>query len=384
LRAESQRGNERRAVAFAAVDMSAGEASMSDDDVRKGQGSTHIDKTEFARRFRHRFYDPAFDAVAPEIGRLIDLAWEAYDGSRKAPRTRKAGPGFADPDYDLSLDWLAARDAIAVAEQRQRDPTAPLRILGICGSPRTDETCPGEMSKTFRLIQLAREIVEAAGIEFDLLDLSRLTSEYGRVIYPCKGCVSTAMPLCHWPCSCYPNHAIGQVNDWMNEIYPRWVAAHGIFIATPVHWNQTPSVLKLMIDRLVCADGGNSDPTSTGGKDAAKAKSLELKGWDYPRHLAGRAFAIVVHADAEGARSVRHALADWLTSMHLIEAGGVSTIERYVGYYEPYATSHQALDRDEGFQEETRNAARALVRQVQMIRAGQQEPEATLEEPRKK
>ena len=48
---------------------------MGDDDVRKGQGSTHIDKTAFAHRFRSRFYDPTFDAVAPEIGRLIDLAW---------------------------------------------------------------------------------------------------------------------------------------------------------------------------------------------------------------------------------------------------------------------------------------------------------------------
>ena len=67
--------------------------------VRKGQGSTHIDKTAFAARFRQRFHDPAFDAVEPEIGRLIDLAWEAYDGYRKAPRTRKAGPGYADPDY---------------------------------------------------------------------------------------------------------------------------------------------------------------------------------------------------------------------------------------------------------------------------------------------
>ena len=359
---------------------------MDDDasDVRKGQGSTHIDKTAFAERFRQRFFDPAFDAVEPEIGRLIDLAWEAYDGSRKAPRTRKAGPGFADPDYDLSVDWIAARDAIAAAEKRHRDPAASLRILGICGSPRSDETCPGEMSKTFRLIQLAREIVEAAGIEFDLLDLSHLTSEYGRVIYPCKGCVSTAMPLCHWPCSCYPNHAIGQVNDWMNELYPRWVAAHGIFIATPVHWYQVPSTLKLMMDRLVCADGGNPDPTSTHGKDAAKAKELELTGWHYPRHLAGRAFAIVVHGDVEGARSVRTALADWLTWMHLVEAGASAIIDRYVGYYEPYATSHQALDRDEGFQEETRNAARALVRQVQMMREGRKEPDRELDEPRKK
>ena len=106
-------------------------------------------------------------------------------------------------------------------------------------------------------------------------------------------------------------------------------------------------------------------------------------GWDYPRHLAGRAFALVVHADAEGAQNVRHALTNWLTAMHLVEAGTAS-IDRYVGYYEPYATSHQALDRDEGFQEEVRNAARALVNQVRMIRHGHKEPDAALEEPRKK
>ncbi len=67
------------------------------------------------------------------------------------------------------------------------------------------------MSKSFRLVQLARRTLEAHGCEVDLLDLSALTSEYQRVIHPCKACVSTAMPLCHWPCSCYPNHSLGQV-----------------------------------------------------------------------------------------------------------------------------------------------------------------------------
>ena len=84
------------------------------------------------------------------------------------------------------------------------------------------------------------------------------------------------MPLCHWPCSCYPNHSLNQVNDWMAEIYERWVAAHAVVIVTPTHWYSTPSALKLMIDRLVCADGGNPDPTSTHGKDPVKAKAIEL------------------------------------------------------------------------------------------------------------
>ena len=83
------------------------------------------------------------------------------------------------------------------------------------------------MSKTFRLTKEAEKIfAETEGFKVDLLDLSVLTAEYGRVIYPCKACVSTAMPLCHWPCSCYPNHYLGQAQDWMYEIYLRWVAAH--------------------------------------------------------------------------------------------------------------------------------------------------------------
>jgi hypothetical protein len=38
---------------------------------------------------------------------IIAGAWDGCSNSRKAPVTRKAGPGFADPDYDHALDWLA-------------------------------------------------------------------------------------------------------------------------------------------------------------------------------------------------------------------------------------------------------------------------------------
>src|SRR5437660_12486660 len=106
-------------------------------------------------------------------------------------------------------------------------------------------------------------------------------TQYGRHIHPCKACFSTAPALCHWPCSCYPNYGSGQTQDWMNEIYPMWVRAHGVIIVTPVNWYQVSSPLKLMMDRLVCADGGNPDPTLTHGKDAKRAKEVELDGWDY-------------------------------------------------------------------------------------------------------
>ena len=156
-------------------------------------------------------------------------------------------------------------------------------------------------------------------------------------------------------------------------------------IVTPVNWYQAPSALKVMIDRLVCADGGNPDPTSTGGKDPQKAKALEMKGWDYPRHLAGRVFSVVVHGDAAGAETLRRILTDWLNDMGMIPAGHAAELDRYIGYYEPYATSHEALDHDRAFHEEMRNAARTLVQAVKLLRRGRlAQPDARLREIRAK
>ena len=354
--------------------------------VRKGMPSVQLTKAEFAKRFRGRFYDPAFAKLRPQIEAIVETAWQAYDEYHKSPRTRRAGPGFADPSAQLPIEWLATRRAIRAAQRRQKDPSSPSRILLVNASSRSEHTCPGEMSKTFRLAAIAERIVRREpGFEADLLDLSRLTSEYGRVIHPCKACVSTAMPLCNWPCSCYPNHALGQVNDWMAEIYPRWVAAHGVMILAPVNWYQAPSTLKLMIDRLVCADGGNPDPTSTGGKDPKRAKELELKGWSYPRHLAGRVFSVVVHGDAAGVETLRRILTDWLADIGLIPAGHKALLGSYLGYYRPYATSHTDLDEDVAFREETRNAARTLVEAVRMLRRGElKQPDRRLRETRPK
>ncbi len=340
-------------------------------DVRKGQAPATLSRNEFGVRYRGSFFDPAFAPEQAAIGRLEEIAWAAYSEGRKAPVTRLAGPGYADPNYKLSEDWLATKQALDSAQAAWAEPDNPSRVLVVCGSARNDGTCPGEISKSFRLSHWVCEALEGAGMQTDLLDLSLLTSEYGRKIYPCKGCVSTAMPLCHWPCSCYPNHALNQTNDWMADIYPRWVAAHAVVIVTPVYWYQSPSPLKLMMDRLVCADGGNPDPTSTSGKKPAKAKALELAGWSYPQHLAGRAYGLVVHGDVVGIEGLRRELSDWLDWMGLIDAGVQARLDRFIGYYEPYATSHEALDRDAALQQETRNVGLAVAHAVQALRSGQ-------------
>ncbi|MEP7061999.1 MAG: flavodoxin family protein [Betaproteobacteria bacterium] len=353
--------------------------------IRKGQAPARLTRVEFTRRFSQTLADPAFAKDPASMRSVEATAWSGYHFSRKSPVTRPAGRGFADPAYETSVEWLATRERLRAAEKLQRDPATRSRVLVICGAPRNDGSCPGEMSKTYRLAKLAEEVLKKKRIDADLLDLSLITSDYHRHIHPCKACVSTAMPLCHWPCSCYPNHSLGQTNDWMAEIYERWTLAHGVMIVTPVHWYQVPSVLKLMIDRLVCADGGNPDVTSTHGKNAAEAKALELAGWPYPKHLAGRTYGVVVHGDVAGIEGVRRALCDWLDWMGLIGAGAAARLDRFIGYYEPYATSHDALDRDEAVQEEVRNAARALGEAVTQLRAGTlSAPGAALEPPRPK
>jgi multimeric flavodoxin WrbA len=353
---------------------------------RKGQAPEWpMPREEFARRFRANFYDPMYEQEADAVTRLEAVAWKVYEEDRKWPRTAKAGPGFHDPEFELSVQWRATRDKLLEAEKKQKDPSTRSRVLVICGSSRNDGTCPGEISKTWRLAKMAEETLAKEGIEVDFLDLSRLQSDYALRIYPCKACVSTAQPLCHWPCSCYPNHAFNQVNDWMAEIYERWVLAHGVILATPVNWYHSSSSMKLMIDRLVCADGGNPDPTLTHGKDPERAKEVELAGWPFPKHLAGRAFGLVVHGDVAGIEETRYALTDWLEWMGLIPAGSMSRLDRFIGYFKPYATSHDELDGDHDVHEEVRNVARAVAVAVADLRAGKlSQPDAKLERPRVK
>jgi hypothetical protein len=183
-----------------------------DPDIRKGMPSVKLSREEFERRYRARFADPAFRPLEAELDAIIAAAWDGYSNSRKAPLTRKAGPGFADPDYEIAIDWLAAREAVLAAQRRHDDANERLRILLINGSSRSEHTCPGEMSKTWRLVKLVEPVFVEMGFAVDILDLSRLAAEFGKQIHPCKACASTSMALCHWPCSCYPNYSLGQTD----------------------------------------------------------------------------------------------------------------------------------------------------------------------------
>lgn len=93
----------------------------------------------------------------------------------------------------------------------------------------------------------------------------------------------------------------------------------------------------------------------------------------------------MVHGDVAGIEGTRRALSDWLDWMGLVDAGPLSRIDRYIGYYESYADSHRTLDRDVAVQEEVRNAARAVLEAVSELRANRlSKPDAGLKPPRAK
>ncbi|MBW8852930.1 MAG: NADPH-dependent FMN reductase, partial [Bradyrhizobium sp.] len=146
---------------------------MTEPDVRKGMPPVKLSREEFEGRYRSRFVDPAFAPLRRELDAIIAAAWDAYSHSRKAPVTRKAGAGFSDPSYDLAVDWLATRAAVLEAQRRHDDAEATPRILIVNGSARSEHTCPGEMSKTWRMVKLAEPVFTEMGFAVDILDLSR-------------------------------------------------------------------------------------------------------------------------------------------------------------------------------------------------------------------
>ena len=79
---------------------------------------------------------------------------------------------------------------------------------------------------------------------------------------------------------------------------------------------------------------------------------------------------MVVHGDVAGVENVRRSLSDWLQSMKMVPGGHGAEIDRYIGYWEPYATSHAALDKDTDIQNEVRNAARSLADAIVQARDG--------------
>lgn len=90
-----------------------------------------------------------------------------------------------------------------------------------------------------------------------------------------------------------------------------------------------------------------------------EASALEMAGWAYRQHLARRVYALTVHGEVAGTE-------EW---MGVIDDGAQVRVDNYIGYFEPYSTSHDALDEDEPTQKEARNVRRAVAKAAAELRA---------------
>jgi hypothetical protein len=131
-------------------------------DVRKGQAPATHTREEFGKRFRARSSTPPSSRSRRRSGGWKRSPWKAYDEGRKAPVTRKAGPEFEDPDYDLSVEWYEASRKLQDAQRRWSDARRRRRCWWSAVPPRNDGTCPGEVSKTWRLAKIAQEELRPA------------------------------------------------------------------------------------------------------------------------------------------------------------------------------------------------------------------------------
>ena len=302
--------------------------------VRKGQAGDNLPRIEFHKRFAARVFRSRVREGARCLGGVEDVAWDAYSEGRKAPRTHPAGPGFADPEYKLSDEWRAdarpRRCGGAAAEEARRRRRAFSSSM-----PRraTTARAPARSRRPSGFRRSCRRSCGPSMSKSTSLDLSLITSDYAAPHPPVQGvrldrdCRSAtgrarAIPITPRP---------GERLDGRDLRALRGGARHDPS-CTPVHWYQVPSVLKLLMDRLVCADGGNPDPTSTHGKDPARRRRSSSPAGVIPKHLAGAFYGLVVHGDVAGAEGVRRSLSDWLDWMGLIDAGAAARLDRFIGF----------------------------------------------------
>jgi hypothetical protein len=69
-----------------------------------GQAPTPLTRAQFSER--------------EAITRLEAIAWDALQEGRKAPRTQVAGGGFANPTYELSVQWLDTHGRLKAAQKQ--------------------------------------------------------------------------------------------------------------------------------------------------------------------------------------------------------------------------------------------------------------------------
>jgi len=173
------------------------------------------------------------------------------------------------------------------------------------GSPRSEDNCPDQRSKTSLLADYLIDYAPKT-VEIDYCDLSVRADT--SIVQPCKGCVSTGNGFhCHYPCNCYVADSETHP-DFMHDedIYGRLERSDAFMVLSPVHWYYTTTQVKAMFDRLVCANLTITTEQAKQigvGKSAKKSRALEKSGeFNHllKNHYEGKYAAFFVHGDNGG------------------------------------------------------------------------------------
>ena len=219
-----------------------------------------------------------------ELEKVFEKAWDGYHVYRKWPRvvsTRVRVQRIRATA--LPPEWLES----PCSESSQAETTAEGSGVAV----RASSSSTARRAASTRVPARSRRRGGSRSVRASSSRRCRITrstfstcrrcaDEPWKVIHPCKALrVDGACRSATGRARCYPNHALGQTNDWMAEIYPRWVAAHGVFILCPVHWYQAPAQPEAD-DRspgVRRRRQSRSDDRRT-ARTAALAKAIELEG----------------------------------------------------------------------------------------------------------
>ena len=165
----------------------------------------------------------------------------------------------------------------------------------------------------------------------------QVVSVANKTILPCDGCES-----CMETGECI-------IDDDMQELYPKLLAADGIIMGTPVYFWGATAQAKAIIDRTYCLAAAR----------LAVDPELRAKLRSYGRVLGNKVGGTIVVAERVGASSAFRQISDFFRLHRMVEAGGAIAYGREKG---------EASSDEQGLAE-ARWTGRAVVRAIKQRKA---------------
>ena len=131
-----------------------------------------------------------------------------------------------------------------------------IKVLAVNGSPRHEGNTAG-------MLKTVLEVCKDAGFETELYQAG------GRTL---KGCLACG--------ACRKQHQGKCVtDDWINELYPKMVAADAIILGSPTYFSDLTPDMKVVIDR--CGYIGRGDGNAFSRKIGAAVSAVRRAGGIY-------------------------------------------------------------------------------------------------------